>query len=145
MSAASRTEGAPTAFMWGINGAMSVVASVFAVLIAMFLGINAAFGAGFLAYGIAAVSLVLIVRKLATGTAPVEPAGDGDDDASADGAETVTAGASAAPAATPATAEGNGNGNGAGDPDGDGDTAEPAEEPEPASASSASAGEASKD
>ena len=42
MAAAGRNLEAPTAFMWGINGAMSVVASVFAVLIAMFFGINAA-------------------------------------------------------------------------------------------------------
>ena len=64
MGAASRREGAPTAFLWGINGAMSVVASVFGALLAMFFGIEFTFGAGFVAYAVAATALVLIVRGL---------------------------------------------------------------------------------
>ncbi len=64
MGVASRRAGAPTAFLWGINGAMSVVASVFGALLAMFFGINVTFGAGFVAYAVAALALVLIVRGL---------------------------------------------------------------------------------
>ena len=136
MAAASRTEGAPTAFMWGINGAMSVVASVFAVLIAMFFGMNASFGAGFVAYGLAALSLVVIVRRLVAGGTPAVPGKD-DDDATdgvgtngrGNGAAGVTAGASAAPAAT-ATTPASEEDAAAGDADGDGAPDE-AEEPEP--------------
>ena len=69
MGAASRRTGAPTAFLWGINGAMSVVASVFGALLAMFLGINFTFGAGFVAYAVAALALVFIVRGMARGAA----------------------------------------------------------------------------
>jgi len=149
MAAASRTEGAPTAFMWGINGAMSVVASVFAVLIAMFFGINASFGAGFVAYSLAALSLLVIVRRLTAGT----PAGPGkDDDNTTDGvsgnghatggngAEGVTAGPSAGPAATANTPACE-DVAAAGDGDGDG-VPDEVEEPEP---EPARAGPASKD
>jgi hypothetical protein len=64
MGVAARRAGAPTAFLWGINGAMSVVASVFGALLAMFFGIDVTFGAGFVAYAVAALALVLIVRGL---------------------------------------------------------------------------------
>jgi hypothetical protein len=64
MGAASRHEGAPTAFLWGINGATSVVASVFGALLAMFFGISVTFASGFVAYALAAVALWLIVRRL---------------------------------------------------------------------------------
>jgi hypothetical protein len=104
MGAAARREGAPMAFLWGINGAMSVVASVFGALLAMFFGINFTFGAGFVAYAVAAVALVLIVRGLGSedeadaddsaepartrGDAPDGDAGEaGDADADDEGAE----------------------------------------------------------
>jgi hypothetical protein len=74
MSAASRRTGAPTAFLWGVNGAMSVVASVLGALCAMFFGINVTFGAGFVAYAVAAAALVVIVRRsLPPDSAPDEP------------------------------------------------------------------------
>ena len=92
MGIASRRAGAPTAFLWGINGAMSVVASVFGALLAMFFGINVTFGAGFVAYAVAALALVLIVRGLLR--APQEGAAvtphrgvpDGDGQGDGDGA-----------------------------------------------------------
>ena len=46
MRAASTVPAAPTAFLWGINGAASVCASVLGVVIALFFGISAAFWAG---------------------------------------------------------------------------------------------------
>jgi hypothetical protein len=61
MRAASTREGAPTAFLWGINGAMSVLASVAAMTIALFFGIAVAFWIGWGAYAVAAGSLALIL------------------------------------------------------------------------------------
>ncbi|MDQ3147565.1 MAG: hypothetical protein M3R01_11660, partial [Actinomycetota bacterium] len=70
MRAASARPGVPTAFLWGINGATSVCASVFGVVISLFFGIAAAFTVGALAYAAALVSLLVITR-----TGPVgEPA-----------------------------------------------------------------------
>jgi hypothetical protein len=63
MEAAAERPGTPTAFLWGINGAASVCASVLAVVIALFFGISAAFWAGFLAYGAAAASLSVVVLR----------------------------------------------------------------------------------
>jgi hypothetical protein len=77
MGAASRTAGAPTAFLWGINGATSVVASVTGALVAMFFGISTTFMTGFVAYAMAAVALVLIIRRLVAGGAPAEEADAG--------------------------------------------------------------------
>jgi hypothetical protein len=77
MGAASRTAGAPTAFLWGINGATSVVASVTGALVAMFFGISTTFMTGFVAYAMAAVALVLIIRRLVAGGAPAEDADAG--------------------------------------------------------------------
>jgi hypothetical protein len=71
MGAASRQAGAPTAFLWGINGATSVVASVTGALVAMFFGISVTFASGFVAYAVGAVALWLIVRRLvASGQEP---------------------------------------------------------------------------
>jgi len=92
MGAASRRAGAPTAFLWGINGAMSVVASVFGALMAMFFGINFTFGAGFVAYAVAALALVLIVRGLTRASA------DGAAVESAAPSETADGGAGEDPA-----------------------------------------------
>jgi hypothetical protein len=73
--AASRRAGAPTAFLWGVNGAMSVVASVLGALCAMLFGIDVTFGAGFVTCAVAAVALVLIGRR----SLPPEPAPDEPD------------------------------------------------------------------
>jgi hypothetical protein len=63
MRAASTRPGAPTAFLWGINGATSVCASVLGVTIAVFYGISAAYWTGLVAYAVAGVSLLAIVRR----------------------------------------------------------------------------------
>lgn len=96
MRAASTDETSPTAFLWGINGAMSVVASVFATVLALFFGITMTFVVGAAAYLLAAAALWKIVQSLSPeallpasvpagtgGPAVVESIdlGDGDDDA----------------------------------------------------------------
>ncbi len=80
MRAASARAGAPTPFLWGINGATSVCASVFGVVIALFFGISSAYWAGTLAYVLAAASMVVIMRRhpdlvadRAEPSAPAEP------------------------------------------------------------------------
>jgi hypothetical protein len=115
MAAAGRNVEAPTAFMWGINGAMSVVASVFAVLIAMFFGINAAFGAGTVAYLVAGAAMFVIVRRLAAlgGGEPAVAGGADDsagDPAGDDDGEPVLVVAGATAAGPPSEGAGNGNG-----------------------------------
>jgi hypothetical protein len=60
MRAAATRPGAPTAFLWGINGATSVCASVLAVVLALFFGISTAFWAGALAYSAALASMIAI-------------------------------------------------------------------------------------
>ena len=75
MRAASSRPGAPTAFLWGINGATSVCASVFGVALAIFFGISTSYAVGVLAYVAAAAALVVIVRlqlRAATGEHPDE-------------------------------------------------------------------------
>jgi cation transport ATPase len=62
MRAASARPGAPTAFLWGINGAASVCASVFGVVIAVFFGISTAFWTGAAVYAVAALSMFFISR-----------------------------------------------------------------------------------
>lgn len=71
MRAAAAVANAPTAFLWGINGAASVCASVMAVVIALFFGISAAFWTGALMYGLAVGSMVVITRRASV---PEEPA-----------------------------------------------------------------------
>jgi predicted membrane-bound spermidine synthase len=68
MRSAAARSGAPTAFLWGINGAMSVCASVFGVVIALFFGISISYWVGCAAYVLAAGSIVVITRR-ATGPA----------------------------------------------------------------------------
>ena len=63
MRAATRQPGTPTAFLWGINGATSVCASVLAVMISLFFGISSAFWVGTVAYVVALVSMVTIARR----------------------------------------------------------------------------------
>jgi hypothetical protein len=76
---------APTAFLWGINGAMSVCASVLATLLAILFGIKVAYWSGWWAYVLAAAALAVIVLRrpataidletaAATGAAVAEPA-----------------------------------------------------------------------
>jgi hypothetical protein len=79
MRAAAAVPGAPTAFLWGINGAASVCASVLAVVISLFFSISTAFWAGALAYGLACVSMVLLSRgrTTAASVASPEPQPDG--------------------------------------------------------------------
>ena len=62
MKLASRRPNAPTAFLWGINGATSVCASVLGVLIALSWGISTAFWAGAVCYAIAAVAIAYVLR-----------------------------------------------------------------------------------
>jgi len=62
MKMASLRPQAPTAFLWGINGAMSVCASVLAVLIAISWGISTAFWAGCASYAVAVAALAYAVR-----------------------------------------------------------------------------------
>jgi hypothetical protein len=63
MRAANAVPGAPTAFLWGINGATSVCASVLAVALGVFFGISVAFAAGVVAYAVAAVAMTIIERR----------------------------------------------------------------------------------
>jgi hypothetical protein len=59
MKAASARSSTLTPWLWGINGAMSVVSSVVAVVIAMGAGISAAFWSGVLCYLVAVLALIL--------------------------------------------------------------------------------------
>ena len=63
MGAAASRPGAPTAFLWGINGATSVCASVFGVVIAVFWGIGMAYWAGFLAYVLSFFAMMRVSRR----------------------------------------------------------------------------------
>jgi hypothetical protein len=70
MRAATSRPGAPTAFLWGINGATSVCASVLAVVLALFFGISTAFWAGALAYAVALASMIAITAPWREAPAP---------------------------------------------------------------------------
>lgn len=74
MRMAAATPGVPTAYLWGINGATSVSASVLGVAIALFAGISTAFWCGLVAYGVALGSMVVITRRRAAVPAPEPPA-----------------------------------------------------------------------
>ena len=62
MKLASSRDEALTPWLWGVNGALSVVASVLAVAIALSWSISAAFWTGFAAYGAALVTYRLASR-----------------------------------------------------------------------------------
>ncbi len=64
MKMASLRPNAPTAFLWGINGAMSVCASVLAVLIALSWGISSAFWMGCVSYAVGLAALAYAARAL---------------------------------------------------------------------------------
>jgi hypothetical protein len=74
MRAASARTGVPTPFLWGINGATSVCASVFGVVIALFFGISAAYWAGTLAYVLALASMLMIMRRRPAAGEPIPAA-----------------------------------------------------------------------
>ena len=76
MRAASRRPGAPRAFLWGINGATSVCASVFGVAIAVFYGISTSYAIGVGAYVVAAAALVVIVRLEIRAAVAIDPGGE---------------------------------------------------------------------
>jgi hypothetical protein len=61
MKVASLRPDPPTAFLWGVNGATSVCASVFAVVISMGWGISSAFWAGCASYAVAGVALTAAI------------------------------------------------------------------------------------
>jgi hypothetical protein len=86
MRMASTDDGSPTAFLWGINGAMSVVASVFAMVVALFFGIFATFFVGVLAYVLATASMRVLVKRYdgTVATTDEAPAEDDDEDTAAD-------------------------------------------------------------
>jgi hypothetical protein len=64
MRAATSRPDTPTAFLWGINGATSVCASVVGVLIAIWFRISTAFWLGAAAYLVAGLAMVVILRGL---------------------------------------------------------------------------------
>jgi MFS family permease len=64
MRAATSRRGTPTAFLWGINGATSVCASVVGILIAIWFRISVAFWLGAAAYALAGLAMVVILRGL---------------------------------------------------------------------------------
>ena len=53
--------GAPTSFLWGINGATSVCGSVLAMAVALFFGISVSFWIGWAAYAAAAVAMFVVI------------------------------------------------------------------------------------
>ena len=63
MALASRTPKAPVAYFWGINGAMSVVASVLGATIALFFGITASFLSGVVAYVAATAAITVAALR----------------------------------------------------------------------------------
>jgi hypothetical protein len=60
-----------TAWLWGINGAMSVVASVLAVVIAMTWGISAAWWMGVALYGLAFLTIMRVEPQTESHVSPV--------------------------------------------------------------------------
>lgn len=66
MRLASARSPALTPWLWGVNGATSVCASVLAVIIALFFGISRAFWAGTACYALAALAFLWASRRPAT-------------------------------------------------------------------------------
>jgi hypothetical protein len=72
--------GAPTSFLWGINGATSVCGSVLSMAIALFFGISVSFWVGWAAYAAAAAAMFVVIAAKRRLTAPVEdPDPDSDE------------------------------------------------------------------
>lgn len=63
MRMAAATPGVPTAYLWGINGATSVCASVMGVVTALFFGISTAFWCGVASYTIALAAMAAMARR----------------------------------------------------------------------------------
>ncbi len=63
MKVASERDDATTPWLWGINGATSVCASVLAVAVAMSAGISVSFWSGVACYGVAAAACALASRN----------------------------------------------------------------------------------
>ena len=66
---ASARSPALTPWLWGVNGATSVCASVLAVVIALGFGISRAFWAGAACYALAAAAFLWASRRRAAGAA----------------------------------------------------------------------------
>jgi hypothetical protein len=73
MRSAMAVPGTPRAFLWAINGATSVSASVLGVVIAVFFGISAAFWAGVAAYALALAAMAAIGRRAGRAAEPAPP------------------------------------------------------------------------
>jgi len=74
MRVAAARDGAATPWLWGINGATSVCASVLAVAVAMTAGISAAYWNGVVCYGIAAAAFAWAVHAPGAGAESRPPA-----------------------------------------------------------------------
>jgi hypothetical protein len=61
----------PTAWYWGINGALSVISSVLGMIIAIFWGIRATLLAGLSAYALA-LAMLVIERTRAVGNTELD-------------------------------------------------------------------------
>ena len=64
MQVASREDGSPQAWYWAINGAFSVIASVLALVVAVFWGVTATLLVGLAVYTIALLGLAAEQAKL---------------------------------------------------------------------------------
>ena len=64
MSVASTKYPTVTPWLWGLNGATSVCASVLATVVSLFAGISASFWTGFVCYATACAALALAARAL---------------------------------------------------------------------------------
>ena len=61
-------------WLWGVNGAFSVCASVFAVIVSMFCGISVSFGCGIVSYALALLAVVVLLRAPTANTEALGPA-----------------------------------------------------------------------
>jgi hypothetical protein len=69
MRAAAKRSAELTPWLWGINGATSVVASVFAVVIALSSGITASYWTGFAAYALG-IGVLIVTRQISEPAKP---------------------------------------------------------------------------
>jgi O-antigen/teichoic acid export membrane protein len=66
MKAAAQRQGDITAWLWGINGAMSVVASVLSIVIAMSFGIAISWWTGVACYALALIAIQRTTNRIDT-------------------------------------------------------------------------------
>jgi hypothetical protein len=64
MQIAARNESAPQAWYWAINGAFSVIASVLAVVVAVFWGVTATLIVGLIAYCVALITVGAVYDRV---------------------------------------------------------------------------------